>query len=798
MSVQPLESTDPESVGPYRLLGRLGAGGMGRVYLARSAGGRTVAVKVVRAELAEDQEFRDRFRREVAAAQAVSGAYTAPVVDADRDGAVPWLATAYVLGPSLAEAVAAHGPLPADSVRALGTGLAEALSAIHAAGIVHRDLKPSNVLLATDGPRVIDFGIARALEGSRLTSTGLVVGSPGFMSPEQVSGAAPVGPPGDVFALGAVLVYAATGQGPFSADSDSAAALLYRVIHDAPQLDAVPEALRPAVTACLAKNPADRPSPAELAALLGAGQQLTRATWLPAELSAEIASHAAEVMDMETPARGNPAADPRAPHHSPTATSHAALPADGTMKLGAAAPAAPPGFGPAPEGFGPPTPPSAAPAPATDQRPAQSSRRGLLIGGGVAVLAAVGGGLAWALTGDPKQPSPPPSPTGKPTTPASPTATSARPRTPGVAPQPIWSKTITVSRGLGSAMPVCSDGLVFFGGDGLVALQLSDGTQRFNSPDASAGYLAVASGIVSYGMITDLVTADSATGSVLWKFDATKTAAGAKEQIAPDKVLAADDHLIYATCSFVPLDQYGLPDSGQSTPGIMALDRKSGAVVWSQRRKAKADNYVASVLSAGTILYTDSQKNLVARSTKDGSQSWFADTDDRGSYYQPVADGQRVYCSVAGNGLQAVTIADGKQAWAKTKPAGSKYWYSPAAVGDGVVYSVFGGQSFTLPGMTYAPATNPVLYAYDAAQGTELWKLELPDEAAMAVSPVVVGTTLFVATPNKGVHAVDTKARKVIWTFQTGLSDALDWQLATDGKILVAAQGTHVYALPAV
>lgn len=151
MPVQPLESVDPEAVGPYRLLARLGAGGMGRVYLARSAGGRTVAVKVVRAELAEDQEFRERFRREVAAAQAVSGVYTAPVVDSDRDGPTPWLATAYVLGPSLTEAVQTHGPLPVGTVRALGAGLAEALAAIHRAGLVHRDLKPSNVLLAADG-----------------------------------------------------------------------------------------------------------------------------------------------------------------------------------------------------------------------------------------------------------------------------------------------------------------------------------------------------------------------------------------------------------------------------------------------------------------------------------------------------------------------------------------------------------------------------------------------------------------------------------------------------------------------
>lgn len=705
MPVQPLAPVDPESVGPYRLIARLGAGGMGRVYLARSTGGRTVAVKVVRAELAEDQEFRDRFRREVAAAQAVSGTYTAPVVDADRDGPIPWLATSYVLGPSLAEAVASHGPLPADSVRALGTGLAEALTAIHAARIVHRDLKPSNVLLATDGPRVIDFGIARALEGARLTSTGRVVGSPGFMSPEQASGVAPVGPPGDVFALGAVLVYAATGHGPFSTESDSTPALLYRVLHDAPNLDGLPDDLRPAISACLAKAPADRPTPAELAALLGAGQQLARAAWLPAELSAEIAAHAAQVMDMETPARGNPvpAADPRrdAPH-PPTVTDNPAAP--GTMLLGAggaagAGAAGAPGAagGAAPAGFGAPVSPTPTPA------KAGPSRRMVLAGGGTAVLAAVGGAVAWALNGDSK----PSSPTAKPTTPATPGATSARPRTPGLPPEPLWQYKLA-SNSLGQAGPLCSGELVYLGGDGLTALQLADGKERFTAPDAASDYLAVGGSTLAYGSITDLVAADAPTGAVLWKFDA-KTPPGATEQIAPDKVLAADDNSVYATCSFIPLDANGFPDANATlTPGIMALDRRTGTVVWTQRRQAKADNYVNSLLSAGTILYTDSRKNLVARSTKDGAQLWFAETDNRGSYYQPIADGQRVYCSVAGSGIQAVDIATGRQSWVKNPGPGSKYWYSPGAVADGVLYTVLGGQSFSFPGgQSYSPPPRP-------------------------------------------------------------------------------------------
>ena len=213
-----LQPGDPQLIGPYRLRGRLGAGGMGQVFLGRSAGGRPVALKVVRAHLAQDPEFRERFRREIAVARKVSGVYTSPVIDADVDGPVPWLATAYVPGPSLADAVSEHGPLPPRSVLALAAGLAEGLNAIHAAGVVHRDLKPANVLLAEDGPRVIDFGISRAVDASALTHTGLVVGSPGYMSPEQAEGRE-AGPPSDIFSLGAVLAFAATGQGPFGTGS---------------------------------------------------------------------------------------------------------------------------------------------------------------------------------------------------------------------------------------------------------------------------------------------------------------------------------------------------------------------------------------------------------------------------------------------------------------------------------------------------------------------------------------------------------------------------------------------------
>ena len=212
--MEPLSANDPRAVGEYQLRARLGAGGMGRVYLGFSPAGRAVAIKVVHPELARDAEFRQRFGREVAAARAVSGMYTAAVVAAGLDADPPWFATAYVPGPSLADVVERHGALPEAAVWRLAAGLAEALRAVHACGVVHRDLKPANVLLAADGPHVIDFGISRAFEGTSVTAAGMVVGTPGYMSPEQAEGAQ-AGPPSDVFSLGCVLAYAATGSAPF-------------------------------------------------------------------------------------------------------------------------------------------------------------------------------------------------------------------------------------------------------------------------------------------------------------------------------------------------------------------------------------------------------------------------------------------------------------------------------------------------------------------------------------------------------------------------------------------------------
>jgi eukaryotic-like serine/threonine-protein kinase len=279
--VQPLESGDPQRVGRYRLVARLGSGGMGQVYFGRSAAGRAVAVKRIHPHFAADPAFRDRFAREVAAARQVSGAFTAPVIDADAEAEFPWLVTSFVPSLPLDEAVERCGPLPEATVRVLAVGLAEALQEIHRCGIVHRDLKPGNVLLAEDGPRVIDFGIARAAEGGATQS---VIGTPGFMSPEQINGRA-LQPSSDIFAFGAVLAYAASGAGPFGEGPMPAVAM--RIMQEQPDLSAVPPGLRDMVAACLTKEEGRRPAPGRLLDALGEAPAQP-GSWLPGPVAQAV------------------------------------------------------------------------------------------------------------------------------------------------------------------------------------------------------------------------------------------------------------------------------------------------------------------------------------------------------------------------------------------------------------------------------------------------------------------------------------------------------------------------------
>ncbi|MEW1718347.1 protein kinase [Streptomyces sp. NPDC093109] len=316
-----LRGGDPAEIGGYPLEARLGSGGMGTVFLARTSSGRPVAIKLIHQQFAGDDEFRIRFRQEVAAARRVSGAFTAAVVDAAPEAEQPWMATTYIEGPTLAQHIAAKGPLNGAELRSLAIGLAEALRDIHRVGVVHRDLKPSNVVLSPEGPRVIDFGISRAVDQETLTMTGRVIGTPPFMSPEQLQAPRGVGPRSDVFSLGTLLVYAATGRGPFDADSPYLTA--YQVVHEEPSLGAVPAALRAVVGSCLAKEVEERPSTDELLVLLRD---------LPADLGGTDADgvgagHTRDEITQQhvavraTPAPTDPATDPAGPDSGSTVTS---------------------------------------------------------------------------------------------------------------------------------------------------------------------------------------------------------------------------------------------------------------------------------------------------------------------------------------------------------------------------------------------------------------------------------------------------------------------------------------------
>ncbi|MFD5465905.1 protein kinase [Kitasatospora sp. NPDC127059] len=291
---QELTADDPREVGGHQLYARLGAGGMGRVYLAYTPGGRPVALKVVRPELAEDPDFRARFAQEVASARRIHGLFTAQLIDAGPDAATPWLATTYVPGPSLQQVVQRFGPLPERTVLLLVAGIAEALQAIHASGVVHRDLKPGNVLIAADGPRVIDFGIARAADAVALTGTGLQIGSPAYMAPEQAMGRAATSAT-DVYALGALAVHVAGGSPPFGDGPHPVT--LYRTVHEEPDLDRVPNGLRDLLRACLTKRPEDRPTTAEVIAAARShpavgGHLRFGEDWLPQQLTSQITRHA--------------------------------------------------------------------------------------------------------------------------------------------------------------------------------------------------------------------------------------------------------------------------------------------------------------------------------------------------------------------------------------------------------------------------------------------------------------------------------------------------------------------------
>ncbi|MGW4568964.1 outer membrane protein assembly factor BamB family protein [Streptomyces sp. NPDC004561] len=655
--MEPLMPDDPRQVGRYRVLARLGSGGMGRVYLARSPANEQVALKVIRPDVAGEPTFRRRFAREVAASRSVSGPFTAGVVDADPDGSPPWLATAYIPGPSLHEAVRAGGALPDAFVRDLGVGLVHALTAVHAAGVVHRDLKPGNVLLAADGPRVIDFGISRVAEASALTSTGTTMGSPGYIAPEQIRGEG-TGPAADVFSLGAVLVFASSGAGPFG--EGTVHLLLYRIMHEEPYLDAVPDWLHGLVASCLDKEAARRPGLGEVGTTLGAGRPAT------ALFGPHWPAHLAAVA---------PAGDPRhilvrttighdADRH---ATSAGPRPAASEPGPDSGLPATDPGPGPR------------TPAPAPGRRRLLAAAAGLTAGAAL-------GFTGWRLLDDGR---PPPPGTRLWRFPV----TGVLLNYPQVAGDLVYAASndgtlyavdaatgrrrwsYTTGAALGSA-PCVLGGVAYLGGDDgrLYALDARTGAVRWTFRTGGIVHSPVVAGGVAYVGSSDgyLYAVHTSDGSRLWRFRT------GHDTHSP----AVDEQTVYVGCSDTRL---------------YAVDAYAGTERWTFTTAGAVSWF--PVVAGGLVYFAGTDRTLYAVRAATGRQVWRVGgiTDKTG----PVVARGTVYCG-SGHQLLARDAATGGRRWSLT--TGGEV--CAPAVAHGTVYVGSGDQR---------------LYAVDADSGARRW-----------------------------------------------------------------------------
>ena len=775
-----LDATDPRRVGPYTLLGRLGAGGMGAVYLGRSSGGRTVAVKVVRPELAGDPAFRDRFRAEVSAATAVSGAFTAPVVDADPEARLPWMATAFVAGVPLSRAIATRGPLPETSLWMVAAGIAEALAGIHRAKLIHRDLKPGNVLLAPDGPHVIDFGITRAMDGAApLTATGSVVGSPGYMSPEQVLGQA-IGPESDMFSLGATLVYAATARGAYGEGAPQA--LLVRVASGEAHretLAAVPASLRDAVTACLDRDPARRPTPRQLADYV---DRLTPASaggsWLPPALTADIVAAGAVVtgdsvaFDTGGTASGMDAAASAA---GPAVTASTAD-AIGTVPYGTDATEVPPGAG------------------TTIGRPggAPSRRNLLLAAGGAVVLAGAGIGIVTEAGGGAKPQPPTPTPTltpiptptplpTNPTAPASsgsPTATlppaaGATGTMAGPDAKPAWTATLPQAA---TSLAMSGGTLVGLGDQSLAGYDAATGKSTWAKPvplhDGSmkvvAGTVyAVGDLVTESGGLLGLFAVEAATGTVAWNAPITTA------RWQPSSVSGVLNGVVFVEGVSVA--------TSPATSWLWAVDGRTHKELWRQEgsgAKAAGSVYVPASggkIYVGTVTDQDSSTGQIqAYDATTGTKGWTVGVKDETGFLADstsfaMGSGNLIY---AADQVYGIDPATAKQNWAWA-PAGTDSSLGWPGIGADGSLVVFAGES--------------TVYAVDTKSGQQKWKT-----ATAGQSPGLKGIengTPQIADGN--VYVLDSA--NTLWALDV-TTGATRWKYAFPVDVAWIAGGGHVYA----
>ncbi|WP_194921407.1 protein kinase domain-containing protein [Catenulispora rubra] len=791
--MQPLEAGDPTRIGPYAILGVLGSGGMGKVYLGRSTGGRTVAVKAVRPELADDAQFRQRFRNEIEAAKSVSGAFTAAVVDSDTEAPVPWFATAFIAGISLGDAVARFGALPEPALRTLTAGLAEAITAVHRAGIIHRDLKPANVLLALDGPYVIDFGITRATEGTALTTAGTVMGSPGFMSPEQASGVR-VGPETDMFSLGATLVYAATARSPFG--DGPTPALLYRVVSQEPDITGVPDSLRDMISACLHKEPARRPTTQQILDYLDANAPApTTGGWLPPHYTDAIVQASSVMTHMginSGPPNMGQAPGPGTPPYGAPGYQGPGTPPQGNSTYGppAYAPTAQSGmmgvgpYGPGPNGPG--TGPQHQQYPQHPQGAGagagKMSRRALfgIIGGGVVVLG--GGATAIAMSGGGSK-TPPSTPQANGTTtsggtgPSSPSGSSG-PSSQGSAltgptnTAPIQDPNTASSAQLGGAPQAATawqqttndqiwgsaigqDAVLLIGTDKTHGLS-SQGKTKWND-------IACGSGTIGIMTATDATTVyctgldgtggdplfaiDIESGKVLWtlaQFDRQWQAQGAA---------GVNGNLVIVSANV-----------NVQGDGLFAVDKNTHKMVWKQNN---ADIGAIHVPPTGKYIFTghdsssaDTDATITCLDVTNGNKVWqvsrkSATLGGAGSDPFAYANG---YLIAGGDKLTAIDPATGKTVW-------------QTQVGDSTLGGSIANHPFTDgSGRVYVTADG-FLAAVDAKNGKVLWQSSLPNSDQFQVdgATATADGQVYVADYKLALYAVDANTGKCNWSYSNSL-----------------------------
>ncbi|MFE7463341.1 PQQ-binding-like beta-propeller repeat protein [Streptomyces sp. NPDC057499] len=756
--MEQLTQHDPRRIGPFEVLGRLGAGGMGLVYLARSASGRRVAIKTVRTELAEDQLFRVRFTREVEAARAVSGFYTAAVVDADPRAAVPWLATAYVPAPSLEEIVTECGPMPAQAVRWLAAGIAEALQSIHGAGLVHRDMKPSNVLVVEDGPRVIDFGIASGVSNTRLTMTNVAVGTPAYMSPEQARDSRSVTGASDIFSLGSTLVFAATGHAPYHGGNP--VETVFMLLREGPDLEGLPEELRPLIESCMQMDAGMRPTPADLQAQLaphlfasGGDDSGTASAWLPGSATAMIEQRRggrkpvppAAPVPVPPPPPEPPRPDPR-----PSVAVQAHRPdAGGPVRLpGAKVP-----IGPGPR--------------AQDVRAAAPTQAGPATG--------------WVR--------PPAGVTAAPAAPApAPVPAPGYPVEPPPGPDRWRPWRFRMSNDVWGT-PVVAGDLLYVTSFEVHALDVGNGRRQFKTRDV-AWVMAVEGGRIHASDGPSLYALDAATGAERWRLQT--------------------DAWVYS----LKADR-GTVVTATRGGGVQAWEAATGEKLW-ETTGAQTDFETAEagpVIHDGTVFLWQNAR-LRAVDARTGIERWSYPIGDAASCggvpvrLTPAPDGF-VYVA-AGARVLAVDTVSGHVRWHFESPA---VFLSPPAFAPGP--AVTGG------GVYLADYLGTV-YAIDASNGKDRWRIAT--EARQSIEPVLVAAGNIHVGSGSALYTLDAVTGTPKWRFAAGgevvgspvvadgrvhfgsadhvlytldaVGGQLRWKLATGGEITGSpvAQGGVVYA----